>query len=228
MTFQLSIIIPVFNKYAFTKSCLQDLFKLPIDTHEIIVFDNGSTDETHKELSIITQSNFKYVRSEVNGGFAFACNRGYAAALAPNVLFLNNDIRVKNNYENWTQPLIDNCVDTIVGPTMGQLDNHFNFIREAHAELTGTNIYMSGWCLAASKKTLDKLREKDYIGPFSEDFFCYFEDTNLSFLANRLHIPFKVVSIPVVHFGKISSKQLNTYDLYVKAKKIFTDKWSKK
>lgn len=228
MSYQLSIVVPVYNKYNFTKSCLQDLFKLPTDTHEIIVFDNGSSDETQVELEKIKdQSNFRYIRSELNGGFAFACNRGYHAASAPNVLFLNNDIRVKKDYQTWTQPLLEHCENALVGPTMGQLDDRFNFVKEANGELKGPFVYMSGWCLASSKKILDRLREKNYIGPFSEDFFCYFEDANLGISAARLNIPFKVVSIPVVHFGKVSSQQLNTYNLYIRAKNIFTEKWRK-
>ncbi len=229
MTLQLSIIVPVYNKYNFTKSCLQDLFQLPTDTHEIIVIDNGSSDETQSELvKIKDRSNFHYIRNELNGGFAFACNSGYRAATAPNVLFLNNDIRVKNDHQSWTQSLLEHCNNAIVGPTMGQLDNNFNFIREANASLTGQNVYVSGWCLAASKKILDRLRVRDYIGPFSEEFgLAYFEDSDLGFRARQLNIPLKIVNIPVVHFGKISSQQLNTYNLYTKAKKIFTDKWRK-
>lgn len=229
MTLQLSIIVPVYNKYNFTKSCLQDLFQLPSDTHEIIVFDNGSSDETQSELETIKdRPNFHYIRSEHNGGFAFACNSGYQAATAPNVLFLNNDVRVKNAYQFWTQALLEHCDHALVGPTMGQLDQNFNFIREANTQLTGERIYMSGWCLASSKKILDKLRIENYIGPFSEEFgLAYFEDSDLGFRARQLNIPIKVVNIPVVHFGKISSQQLNTYNLYTKAKKIFTEKWRK-
>lgn len=61
---------------------------------------------------------------------------------------------------------------------------------------------------------------------FSEEFFCYFEDTDLSFRARELQIPFKVVDIPVVHFGRISSNQLNTQQLYTSAKQIFFNKWA--
>ena len=42
----LSIIIPVWNKSHFTKTCLQDLAKLTND-HEIVVVDNGSIDDTN-------------------------------------------------------------------------------------------------------------------------------------------------------------------------------------
>lgn len=225
----LSILIPVFNKFNFTKSALNDLSHLP-ENHQIIVFDNGSTDDTPKELEKWNlHPNFKYIRNDINIGFAGGINRAYQQADAPNVMLLNNDIRVRKNLNNWTAPIIEYCEEFIVGPTMGQLDNHFNFIREANCELTGPNTYMSGWCLASSKKILDKLKQGDYIGPMSEEFgLAYFEDSDAGFLARKLGIQFKVIDIPVVHFGKISSKQLNTSVLYSKAKVIFTKKWSKK
>jgi len=223
----LSIIIPVFNKFAFTKSCLNDLSKLP-DNHEIIVFDNGSTDETKKELEQWSlHPNFKYIRSDINGGFAFAINRAYQQSRAPNVMMLNNDIRVKSNHTTWTQSVIEHCDKYLVGPTMGQLDKDFNFIKEANEEIKGYNTYLSGWCLASSKKIFDKLKFNDYVGPMSEEYFCYFEDTDMGFNARKLGIPLKVVGVPVVHFGKQSSKQLNTYELYKKARAIFVNKWSK-
>ena len=58
----ISICIPVFNKYNFTKSCLNDLFRLPENQVQIIVVDNASTDSTQIELQKITKSNFKYIK----------------------------------------------------------------------------------------------------------------------------------------------------------------------
>ena len=218
---QLSIVIPVFNKFNFTKSCLNDLSKLPND-HEIIVVDNASSDETESQLK--DSSEIKYIRNSVNQGFAKACNKGYAESSSENVLFLNNDIRVKENHSNWTQELIKHCPEFLVGPTMGQLAYNFSFVKEANQYLDGLS-YMSGWCLASSKSIWKKLDISNN-EIFSEEFFCYFEDTDLSFRARELQIPFKVVDIPVVHFGKISSRQLNTQQLYTSAKEIFFKKWS--
>lgn len=221
----LSIVIPVFNKYNFTKACLEDLSKLPED-HEIIVVDNGSSDETQAELE--KNSRIKYHREPINLGFAKACNIGYTLATAPNVLFLNNDIRVKSNFDNWTKELIEHSTHNLVGPTMGQLDNQLNFIQEANRVLPGKS-YMSGWCLASSKEIWDTLTTYQYQGPFSEEFgLAYFEDTDLSFRARKLGIFMKVVDVPVVHFGKQTSKQLNTHQLYAQARQIFVKKWSSK
>jgi hypothetical protein len=223
MSKTLSICIPVFNKFGFTKSCLNDLSKLPND-HEIIVVDNASSDETESQLK--NSSEITYIRNDKNEGFAKACNKAYSQATAPNVLFLNNDIRVKENHNNWTQELIKHCPDSLVGPTMGQLAYNFSFVKEANQYLDGLS-YMSGWCLAASKEIWQKLIIPNTNNQvFSEEFFCYFEDTDLSFRARELQIPFKVVDIPVVHFGRISSNQLNTQQLYTSAKQIFFNKWA--
>lgn len=233
---KLSIVIPVFNKFAFTKSCLKDLSHLPND-HQVIIIDNASTDETQKMLEGSTE--VVYYRNLKNEGFGRASNIGYSLATAPNVLFLNNDIRVKANHSSWTEELIKWCPYGLVGPTMGQLDKDFNFIKEANQYLTG-NSYMSGWCLASSKEIFNKLEiprtESENIDElpvphilqiFDERFFVYHEDTDLSLRARKSNIEMKVVEIPVVHFGKQSSQQLNVHKLYTESKKIFINKWKK-
>jgi GT2 family glycosyltransferase len=228
----LSIVIPVWNKFNFTRACLGDLIQLP-DDHEIIIVDNASTDETEQVLSNAKQVIYK--RNNENLGFAKACNIGYSLATAPNVLFLNNDIRVQSNFTDWTKPLIEACPRGLVGPTMGQLDKNLNFVQEANHKLTG-NSYMGGWCLAASKEIWSKLhmpREVTQTGMpaaqiFSEEFgIAYFEDTDLSFRARKLGIKMEVVPVPVVHFGKQTSKQLNVHKLYSQARQIFVKKWGK-
>lgn len=222
----ITIVIPVFNKWNFTKSCLIDLNKLDTTKHEIIVVDNGSYDETK-----LLKNHFdipKYVRSEENLGFAKACNIGYSQAKGDVVIFLNNDIKVRSNHHNWTNLICDATNDNnLVSPSGGMVDpkNNFQFLYETNSPNKQIN-YMSGWCLAARKKTFDKLIINNYLGPFSEEFgIAYFEDTDLGFRASRLGIEFKLVDIPVVHFGKISSSQINTYKLYSDARKIFISKW---
>jgi GT2 family glycosyltransferase len=225
----LSIVIPVYNKYNFTKSCLNDLFHLPTD-HEIIVIDNCSTDETQSMLD--NNKEIVYHRNNENLGFAKACNIGYGISTAPNVLFLNNDIRVKSDKSTWTQPLIKMCPFALVGPTMGQLDNKLNFVKEANHFLPGKS-YLSGWCLASSKEIFFKLEiirsnGIDSAAPqiFSEEFgLAYFEDTDMGFRARKLNIKSEIVDVPVVHFGKQTSSQLNVPILYKNARQIFIKKW---
>jgi GT2 family glycosyltransferase len=222
----LSIVIPVFNKINFTNSCLKDLIQLP-DDHEIIVIDNGSTDETKEELSKITDPKVTVITNKENVFHSKACNQGYVAATADVVLFMNNDIRVKSNHSNWTKNIIEACKDYIlVGPTMGLLDKQLNFVKEASEQLEGYS-YIGGWCIAANKETWKKASIKiDQI--WNEHYPMYFNDADLSFRARRGGLTLKVISLPdVVHFGKVSAIQLNINKLYNEGRKVFLQDWGK-
>jgi len=228
-----TIIIPVFNKVNFTVSCLNDLFQLEDDV-EIVVVNNASTDETAAKLEEYKakDARLKVINNTVNTGFGFACNQSYQNSTGENVLFLNNDIRVKENHKNWVSEFVRHCSDNnIISPTGGKVDpkKGFQFLYETTDPSRDIN-YLSGWCLAAKRSVFDKLIEPDnpIKGPFSKNFFCYFEDTHLSFIASELDIKLEMVKVPVIHFGKISSKQLNTFELYTKSKDIFNSIWKNK
>ena len=223
---KISIVIPVWNKFNFTQACLKDLASLP-DYCEVVVVDNGSTDQTHRELS--GYNNILYLRNDQNEGFAKGCNRGYRESSGESVLFLNNDIRVKSRRDSWVDDLIDAIDkenDVLVGPTGGLVSETFDFVYETNDESRPIN-YMSGWCLGASKNTWNKLDLTKDGQVFSEEFgIAFFEDTDLSFRASEIGIGFRLVPIPVIHFGHITAHQLGVSELYQGAKRIFTDKWS--
>lgn len=237
---KLSIVIPVYDNYNFTNACLNDLIMLT-NEYEVIIVDNGSKDYTMKGCLQIQRAwleaanngsnlpQLRYFRNDKNLGFALACNRGYAEALSENVLFLNNDIRVKDNSDNWTKDLIKWCEEGfMVGPTGGLIDKTCNFIKETNKIEKGI-YYMSGWCLAASKSTWNKLVLPGEKGPFSSEFgIAYFEDTDLGLRATELEIPFKIQYVPVYHFGRMTSKKVGISKLYPIAQSIFRKKWQEK
>jgi GT2 family glycosyltransferase len=220
MKYKVSIVLVVFNKWNFTKSCLDDLIKLS-DDNEIIVIDNASSDETQTEINKYTR--IKYHRNDSNLFHSKACNQGYSLSSADVVLFINNDIRVKSNFNNWTDSFIDS--DCLLGPTMGQLDSDLNFIRESNELLIGDNTYLSGWCIGGNKKIWNRLKKNEQV--WNEKFPFYFNDTDLSFRCRQSGINLKVIDIPVVHFGKVSAKQLNVHQLYTEARKKFIQQWKK-
>lgn len=233
----LSIVTPVFNKWNFTKSCLNDLAQLPED-HEVIIIDNASSDETSKEIHKLIEELHKkypsgayisYVRNEENTFHSKACNQGFNIANGENILFLNNDIRVRSNHTDWTKTIIDACNSTngLVGPTMGQLDKDLNFVREDNKQLTG-NSYLGGWCIAGRKDVWEQLKVGDTNQIWNEEFPFYFNDTDLSFRARKKKIPLTVISLPeAAHFGKVSAAQINIPKLYNEGRQVFLKKWSK-
>ncbi len=221
----LSIVIPVYNNWNFTKACLDDLSYLP-NTHEVIIIDNSSDDVTFNNLN--SSSEIIYKRLDKNRGFGYAVNEGFSIASGSNLMTLNNDIRVKADKTNWTSYILNECNNGLVSPTMGLLDNNFNFIKESNCEIESDFCYLSGWCLASSLDNFNKLKlsetsnHKEF---FDERFFVYFEDTDLSFRAKSIGIKLIVQNVPVTHFGKQTSKTLNTYKLYIESKKVFESKW---
>jgi GT2 family glycosyltransferase len=88
-----SIIIPVFNRVAFTRQCLDRIARYTPDVpHEVIVVDNGSTDGTQSYFSqAATTAGLRYRRNDQNLGFAAANNLGARLAKYDHLLFLNND-----------------------------------------------------------------------------------------------------------------------------------------
>ncbi|MDQ1517028.1 MAG: hypothetical protein QOE80_2858 [Actinomycetota bacterium] len=89
-----SVVIPVFNRAALTRACLDALLGAPLGVEtEIIVVDDGSTDDTAAILTarLAGGAPLRVVRHARNAGFATACNDGAAAAGGEYVVFLNND-----------------------------------------------------------------------------------------------------------------------------------------
>src|SRR5690606_1062823 len=84
------IVIPVYNQFAHTLACLRAIAAHPPQVAcEVVVVDDGSTDETAGSLAQV--HGLRYLRRSGNGGFVAACNDGARAANGEFLVFLNND-----------------------------------------------------------------------------------------------------------------------------------------
>ena len=97
-----SIVIPLYNKAAYTYYCLRSILENTDDpAYEVVTVDDASTDATPELLSMI--ENIRVVRHEQNEGFIASCNDGAAQARGAFLCFLNNDTLVT---KSWVSHLI--------------------------------------------------------------------------------------------------------------------------
>lgn len=95
---KLSIIILSYNTAAITKRCLTSLYKAlsndKVIEYEVIVVDNGSTDDTVKLLTSLRVNELRVIQNKTNLGFAKANNQAVKIAQGKYILFLNSDVIV--------------------------------------------------------------------------------------------------------------------------------------
>lgn len=102
---KVSIVILNWNRPDLTLECLESVGKLNAEGFEleVVVVDNGSTDNSSEKLGKVNLSNARYhfVKNKDNLGFAAGNNVGIKYALdhgAGYILILNNDTLIDSNF----------------------------------------------------------------------------------------------------------------------------------
>jgi GT2 family glycosyltransferase len=98
-----SIVVPVHGQATLTRQCLDRLVAVVHEGVEIVVVDDGSSDETSSLLESYA-ARIKTVTHRRPKGFAAACNAGARASAGTLVVFLNNDTI---GMDDWLDPLLD-------------------------------------------------------------------------------------------------------------------------
>ncbi len=240
-----SILIPVFDNVKLTLECLtsiQQHLSSDLDV-EIIVADDGSTDDTPTLLASI--ANLRYLRSEQNLGFLRNCNRAMAHVNGAFTVYLNNDVQVT---AGWLEALLDTFVEFenvgAVGPKFVYPSGH---LQEAGAALAPDGVstmigfaenpneprfnytrrvdYVSGACLLAPTALLKR------IGGFSEEFLpCYCEDSDLclTIRAEGHEVYYNPHATVIHHLSKTTAAAGNDFKMASIAKNVSTlnRKWA--
>jgi len=240
---RVSVVIPVYNKVAYTLACLRSLGehagKVPF---EVIVVDDGSSDATPQRLAGV--GGIRALRNPENLGFIGSCNAGAAVAQGEYVLFLNNDTVVTTG---WLDALV-RCIET--APEAGLVGAKLVY-PDGRLQEAGGIVFddASGWNYGRFEEPDDPRysfrREVDYcsgaaillrrdlfekLGRFDTRYApAYYEDTDLAFAvrASGLKVYVEPASV-VIHFEGITSgtdtaSGIKRYQVVNRGK--FQDKW---
>ena len=94
----ISIIVPAYNVEKYIKTCLDSLINQTYSNFEIIVINDGSTDQTEKILNEYESNPKIRIFSQKNGGLSAARNQGLNLANGELVCFIDSDDSVKSDY----------------------------------------------------------------------------------------------------------------------------------
>ncbi|MBR0007834.1 MULTISPECIES: glycosyltransferase [Bacillus] len=235
-----SIIVLTYNQLALTKQCLESIWKhTNNDCIEVIVIDNGSHDGTRDYLKQITS--IKAIFNKMNEGFAKACNQGLEVASGDNILFLNNDTVVTNQ---WLEPMIKLLYQDDKIGMVGPVSNYVSGPQQVPVNYTNVEeiedfsrlyclqqrgrskavLRLVGFCLLVKKKVLDQ------VGGFDERFVGgSFEDDDLSLRVLQAGYQLKIALDSFVHHHGhatfTGNPDLSISQSYEENRQRFIDKW---
>ena len=195
-----TIIIPNINGKGWLKDSIESVYAQTEQDFELIVVDNGSTDESLEQArSYCSRPNFTLIENGCNTGFSHAVNQGIARAKSEFVVLFNNDAFAE---PQWLAELLRAAEsDEKIFAVQSLMIRHFD--RELADDAGDYVTWMGFACKTgdgrrASRYTRQKrifsacggaaLYRKsilDEIGVFDENFFAYFEDVDLSWRANN-------------------------------------------
>lgn len=90
--YKVSVIVPVYNVEQYLSDCLESICRQTLKEIEIIVVNDGSTDNSLSIIKSFQQkySNIKLINKK-NGGLSSARNAGIKVATAPYLCFIDSD-----------------------------------------------------------------------------------------------------------------------------------------
>lgn len=122
---KLSVIVPVFNEELTVAKLLRSLIAIK-DVSEIIVVDDGSTDQTAKEIKKIKSTKIQYWH-KVNGGKGSAVRFGLDHVTGTHVLIQDADLEYDpRDIPHLLEPIKDGKIEIVYGSRF--LGPHLNLL----------------------------------------------------------------------------------------------------
>ena len=213
----ISVIVLNFNGKRFLKDCLDSLLSLnyPKENLEIILVDNASSDGS-VEFAGFNYKDVKIIKNDRNYGFAKGNNIGARQASGQYIAFLNNDMKVDENWlSELIKPILESESNEVVcagskilnwdGQKIDFVEGTMNFYGHGDQkyfgiDYAGNDFLQDHYLLfpCGGSMLIDKSVFLE-VGGFDEDYFAYFEDVDLGWRLWILGYKVKFASKAVVY-----------------------------
>lgn len=211
----ISVIVPAYNKAATLRAILVPLLEQEglAQPYEVIVVDNGSTDDTLPTLSAL-QARYPHlhVLTEPRKGAGAARNRGILAARGDLLIFLDDDVLVQRDHLaqhlalHAAQPVPTCIVTSVVDHSTFDFDPLGRYVRERDTIAARGNSRTAGLSLVSQnfslrRAALERARfEADGRVQFFDERFYKRQDGEFGHRLEKLGVPFLYTdTIPCEH-----------------------------
>jgi GT2 family glycosyltransferase len=240
-----TLVVLAWNQWALTRRCLETLRETDLTGAEVLVVDNGSTDDTVSELPAFDW--LRVLRLPANVGFVRGNNAGIDAAdPATDVVLLNNDlvftqrdwlVRLRECAHSSPDVGVVGCrlrlpdgkllhagtyllPDTTWGQQIGALETDIGqFSRNREVE----GIVFA--CAYLKREVLDA------VGKLSLEFESYFEDTDYCLRCQQAGLSTVLCGdVTLIHdeHGSTRDKPAEFQRLFFSSQKAFRSKWAER
>lgn len=111
----ISVIIPTYNRARTIKKSIESVLNQSIRVKEVIVSDDGSSDDTEQIVATIDDKRIIFLKAETNNGACHARNKGIETASSEYIAFQDSDdIWLPNKLERNVEIIVQNKVDVVV------------------------------------------------------------------------------------------------------------------
>lgn len=209
---KISIIVPVYNTEKYIKKCLESLLEQTLKDIEIIIVNDGSTDNTEKTINeIIKQKNkssnpitIKYFKKE-NSGLSDTRNFGVEKATGKYISFIDSDDYVDKNLYKKLEKYIDKDID-LIKFKMKTVDTKYKEIEKIEGPIFNK---ISGEEAYKKLCTKDKYLDVACIYLYKREFFI---NNKFKYAPNTYHEDFGLTSLVIIKANSVVST--NEYGYY--------------
>ncbi len=139
----LSVVVPVFNEQDTVAELLRRVLDSPV-VQEVIVVDDGSTDETPARLAQLDDERIHVLTQPQNQGKGAAVRAGFARATAPIVVIQDADLEYDPaEYPRLVEPIVSGRADAVFGSRF--LSGPSRVLYYKHRLGNGFLTFLSNW-----------------------------------------------------------------------------------
>ncbi len=209
-----SIIVPVYNTEEYLERCLDSILNQTYDDYEVIIVNDGSTDNSKNIISEYVNKNpKKFIQiNKKNGGLSSARNKGVTKARGEYLLFVDSDDTIQSG-----------LLKTLNAKTKDEPDLIRFQVKEVHD---------SGICMyrelpfetVKGDKAFKKIAKYHYV----ENAWCYayrtkfYKKNKFSFAEGKFHEDFGLTPLVIMKAAKVKSIGYVGYNYMIREGSIMT------